>query len=134
MRKVITILLTFVMIFGSFAVADEADLSENEQQFLGSWAMYMTSEDTTYLYTITFFKDQRVVLKTVTFKGSEVLSDNTSSGKWCGFTTDVIVLTLSGRDFAGGIREDGLFALLDYNTKEPSAFFSRVPDLSNLLY
>lgn len=131
MRIVITILLTFVMFFSSFAVAEDYDLSENEQHFLGSWVMYMTSDSTTYLYTITFFDDQQVVMKTLSFDGSTLKSDHTSSGKWCGFSDNVIVLSLAGRDFAGGIKEDGLFVLLDYKTKEPSAFFSRCPDLSD---
>lgn len=131
MRKVITILLAFVILLLSFALAEDPGLSENEQQFIGSWVMYMSSGSTTYLYTITFFDDQQVVLKTLSFDGSKLVSDHTSSGKWCGFSTDMIILTLAGHDFAGGIKEDGLFVLLDYKTKEPTAFFSRCPDLSD---
>jgi hypothetical protein len=119
------------MIFSSVAMADSSDLSENEQQFLGSWVMYMAKDSTTYLYAITFFDDQRVVLKTVMFEGSTVSSDHVSSGKWCGFTSDMVILTLAGNDFAGGIKEDGSFVLLDYETKEPTAFFTRCPDLSD---
>ena len=130
MKKVIIILLTFVMVFGSVAASEGSDLSENEQQFLGSWVMYMAKGSTTYLYAITFFDDQRVVLKTVMFEGSTVSSDHVSSGKWCGFTTDMVILSLSGKDFVAGIREDGLLSLLDYKTKAASAFFSRCPDLS----
>lgn len=131
MKKTMIFLLTFVMIFSSVATADSSDLSENEQQFLGSWVMYMVKDSTTYLYTITFFDDQRVVLKTVMFEGSTVSSDHVSSGKWCGFTSDMVILTLAGNDFAGGIKEDGSFVLLDYETKEPTAFFTRCPDLSD---
>ena len=131
MKKAITILLIFVMILGSFAFAEESDLSENERQFLGSWVMYMASGNTTYLYAITFFDDQKVVLKTLSFEGSELKSDHTSSGEWCGFASDMVVLTLAGKDFAGGIQESGLFVLLDYKTKEPAAFFTRCPDLSD---
>ena len=131
MKKVIIILLTFVMVFGSVTLADSSDLSENEQQFLGSWVMYMAKGNTTYLYAITFFDDQRVVLKTVMFEGSTVASDHVASGKWCGFTTDMVVLSLAGKNYAGGIKEDGSFVLLDYKTKEPSAFFVRCPDLSD---
>ena len=131
MRKVITFILIFVMFLSSAAVAEDPGLSENEHQFICSWVMYMSSGSTTYLYTITFFDDQQVVLKTLSFDGSKLVSDHTSSGKWCGFSTDMIVLTLAGHDFAGGIKEDGLFVLLDYKTKEPTAFFSRCPDLSD---
>lgn len=131
MKKIMIFLLTFVMIFSSVALADSSDLSENEQRFLGSWVMYMAKDSTTYLYAITFFDDQRVVLKTVMFEGSTVSSDHVSSGKWCGFTSDMIILTLAGNDFAGGIKEDGSFVLLDYETKEPTAFFTRCPDLSD---
>ena len=131
MKKVIIFLLAFVMLFGSVAVSEGSNLSENEQQFLGSWVMYMASGSTTYLYTITFFDDQKVVLKTLSFEGSELKSDHTSSGQWCGFTSDMVVLTLAGKDFAGGIQESGLFVLLDYKTKEPTAFFTRCPDLSD---
>ena len=130
MKKVMMFLIVFVMIFGSVSLADSSDLSENEQQFLGSWVMYMAKGSTTYLYAITFFDDQRVVLKTVMFEGSTVSSDHVSSGKWCGFTTDMVILSLSGKDFVAGIREDGLLSLLDYKTKAASAFFSRCPDLS----
>ena len=131
MKKIMIFLLTFVMIFSSVALADSSDLSENEQRFLGSWVMYMAKDSTTYLYAITFFDDQRVVLKTVMFEGSTVSSDHVSSGKWCGFTSDMVILTLAGNDFAGGIKEDGSFVLLDYETKEPTAFFTRCPDLSD---
>lgn len=131
MKKIMIFLLIFVMIFSSVALADSSDLSENEQQFLGSWVMYMKNGSITYLYTLTFFDDEKVVLKTLSFVGSELKSDHTASGIWCGFTSDMVILTLAGNDFAGGIKEDGSFVLLDYETKEPTAFFTRCPDLSD---
>lgn len=131
MKKIISVLIIFVMICGSFAIAEESDLSENEKQFIGSWVMYMKKGSITYLYALTFFDDEKAVLKTLSFAGSELKSDHTASGIWCGFTSDMVILTLAGNDFAGGIKEDGSFVLLDYETKEPTAFFTRCPDLSD---
>ena len=126
MKKCFVIVLAFVMLF-SFA---SAELSENEQEFLGSWVMCMKKEDTTYLYTITFFDDMQVVLKTLSFSGSTLVSDHKASGQWCSMTAGTVILALAGNEFAGVIYDDGLFGLLDYKTKEPSGFFSRCPDLS----
>ena len=80
-----------------------------------------------------FFDDLRVNLKTVSYIGSTIKSDNSASGKWCSITSDSIVLTLAGNDFAGLIDKDGLFQLLVYKTHEASGFFFRCPDLSYLL-
>lgn len=130
MKKLTICLFVFVMLFSSVALSEDYSLSENEQQFVGPWVMYMSGGEKTYLYTITFFDDLRVVLKTVTFSGSKVASDNTSTGKWTGFGTDMIFLTLSGNSFVGGLRKDGLFMLMDYETTNTSGYFARCPDLS----
>lgn len=129
MKKVITFVMLFVMILSPVISLPE-DLSESEQQYLGSWVMYMRKGETTYLCTITFFDDLQVVLKTVKFSGSTVVSDHKASGKWCGFTSGTVILTLAGSDFSGMIYDDGLFGLFDFNTLEPSGYFSRCPDLS----
>ena len=113
-------------------VSKNTDLSNNEQNFIGSWVMNMKSGETTYLYTITFFEDMRVSLKTLKYEGSTLSSDHTASGDWSGFTSDLIVLTLAGNDFFGGINDEGLFKLMDFKTKETSGFFYRCPDLSYL--
>lgn len=132
MKKVITFVMLFVMILSPVISLSE-DLSESEQQYLGSWVMYMVEGETTYLLTITFFDDLQVVMKSLQFSGSTLVSDHKASGKWCGFTSNMIVLSLAGNDFTGGIREDGLFGLYDFSTHEASGFFSRVPDLSDMM-
>lgn len=132
MKKIVIFLLCVILaVAPAISVSEESVLSENEKQFLGSWVMYMASGSKTYLYTITFFDDHQVVLKTLSFEGSTLASDHTASGKWVGFTSETILLSLAGNQFVGGIKEDGLFALLDYQTKEASGFFSRCPDLSD---
>ena len=132
MKRLLSVLICLVMILSPvFSLAE--DLSESEQQYLGSWAMYMVEGKTTYLFTITFFDDLQVVMKSLQFSGSTLVSDHKASGKWCGFTSNMIVLSLAGNDFTGGIREDGLFGLYDFTTHEASGFFSRVPDLSYMM-
>ena len=132
MKKVITFVMLFVMIL-SPVISLAEDLSESEQQYLGSWVMYMKKGETTYLCTITFFDDLQVVMKSLQFSSSTLVSDHKASGKWCGFTSNMIVLSRAGNDFTGGIREDGLFGLYDFTTHEASGFFSRVPDLSYIM-
>lgn len=132
MKRLLSVLICLVMILSPvFSLAE--DLSESEQQYLGSWAMYMVEGKTTHLFTITFFDDLQVVMKSLQFSGSTLVSDHKASGKWCGFTSNMIVLSLAGNDFTGGIREDGLFGLYDFTTHEASGFFSRVPDLSYMM-
>lgn len=132
MKRLLSVLICLVMILSPvFSLAE--DLSESEQQYLGSWAMYMVEGKTTYLFTITFFDDLQVVMKSLQFSGSTLVSDHKASGKWCGFTSNMIVLSLAGNDITGGIREDGLFGLYDFTTHEASGFFSRVPDLSYMM-
>ena len=134
MKRVISLLLCLAIIsLPVFSFSEETSLSENEKNYLGSWVMYMNKNGKTYLYTITFFDDLTVILKTLSFTGSTLVSDNKSSGKWCGFTSGSIVLTLSGNDFAGMIRDDGFFGLYDFKTLKPSGFFSRCPDLSYMM-
>lgn len=132
MKRLISALLCIVLALAQVVSLSE-DLSESEQQYLGSWVLYIQNGKTTYLYTISFFDDYQVTLKTLEYAGSTITSDHTSTGKWCGLTQNVIVLTLSGHDFAGSINDEGLFCLVDYKTKEASGFFCRCPDLSYLM-
>ena len=132
MKRIVLFLICMILaVTPVISVSEESELTENEKQFLGSWVMYMANGRTTYLFTITFFDDHQVVMKTISFEGSTLVSDHTASGKWAGFTSETILLSLAGNQFVGGIKEDGLFALLDYQTKEASGFFSRCPDLSD---
>ena len=122
--------LLFTMALVTLISFASAELSDSEQQYLGAWVMYMKKGETTYLFTITFFEDRQVVLKTLSFSGSTLASDHKASGKWSGFTSNTIVLTLAGNDFTGTIYDDGLFGLFDYKTHEPYGYFSPCPDLS----
>ena len=129
MKKLMAMLLCFVMV----SSVGLADLSDSEKKYLGSWVMYMTDDDKTYLYTISFFDDNNVTLKTMTFDGSALIKDNKSSGRWVGFTQDTIMISFGKNTFAGGINDDGLFTLLDFETKDAMGMFAPCPDLSNRL-
>lgn len=127
MKKLIVLVLCFVLA----SSAALADLSDSEKKYLGAWVMYMAKGDTTYLYTLSFFDDNNVTLKTLTFDGSTLSTDHKSSGQWVGFTQDTIMLSFGKNTFVGGINDDGLFTLLDFETKEAWGFFAPCPDLSD---
>ena len=134
MRKMLSILLCLMLFLAPVAsLSEDIELSENERNYLGAWVLYMSEGENTYLYTLAFFDDLQVRMKTVVFDGSTISSDHTASGKWCGFTSDMIILSLAGKSYVAGIKEDGLLILLDYKTKESMGFFSRCPDLSELM-
>ena len=134
MRKMLSILLCLMLFLAPVAsLSEDNELSENEQSYLGAWVLYMTGGENTYLYTLTFFDDLQVKMKTMVFNGSTISSDHTASGEWCGFTSDMIILSLAGKSYVAGIKDNGLLTLLDYKSKEPMGFFSRCPDLSDLM-
>ena len=127
MEKLMALILCFVLV-SSVALAD---LSDSEKKYLGSWVMYMANDDTTYLYTLSFFDDNNVTLKTMMFDGSTLTKDNKSSGQWVGFTQDTIMISFGKNTFVGGINDDGLFILLDFKTKDAMGMFAPCPDLSD---
>lgn len=129
MKKLMALILCFVLV-SSVALAD---LSDSEKKYLGSWVMYMANDDTTYLYTLSFFDDNNVTLKTMMFDGSTLTKDNKSSGQWVGFTQDTIMISFGKNTFVGGINDDGLFTLLDFKTKDAMGMFAPCPDLSDRL-
>lgn len=129
MKKLMALILCFVLV-SSVALAD---LSDSEKKYLGSWVMYMANDDTTYLYTLSFFDDNNVTLKTMMFDGSTLTKDNKSSGQWAGFTQDTIMISFGKNTFVGGINDDGLFTLLDFKTKDAMGMFAPCPDLSDRL-
>lgn len=129
MKKLMALILCFVLV-SSVALAD---LSDSEKKYLGSWVMYMVNDDTTYLYTLSFFDDNNVTLKTMMFDGSTLTKDNKSSGQWVGFTQDTIMISFGKNTFVGGINDDGLFTLLDFKTKDAMGMFAPCPDLSDRL-
>ena len=132
MKKLIASIIALILaITPLLTFAEDLPLTENEKNYLGCWVMFASHGDTTYLYTITFFEDHHVCFKSVTFTGSTKKSDNTSTGLWSDFTGKVIILSLAGNDFTGGINDDGLFVLLNFQTQEPMAFFEHCTDLSD---
>lgn len=129
MKKLMALILCFVLV----SSVAPADLSDSEKKYLGSWVMYMVNDDTTYLYTLSFFDDNNVTLKTMMFDGSTLTKDNKSSGQWVGFTQDTIMISFGKNTFVGGINDDGLFTLLDFKTKDAMGMFAPCPDLSDRL-
>ena len=127
MKKLMALILCFVLV-SSVALAD---LSDSEKKYLGSWVMYMANDDTTYLYTLSFFDDNNVTLKTMMFDGSTLTKDNKSSGQWVGFTQDTIMISFGKNTFVGGINDDGIFTLLDFKTNDAMGMFAPCPDLSD---
>lgn len=129
MKKLMALILCFVLV----SSVAPADLSDSEKKYLGSWVMYMANDDTTYLYTLSFFDDNNVTLKTMMFDGSTLTNDNKSTGQWVGFTQDTIMISFGKNTFVGGINDDGLFTLLDFKTKDAMGMFAPCPDLSDRL-
>lgn len=130
MKKLIILLLALILL-PVCALCE--DLSEDEQQYLGSWVMYMTKNDTTYLYTVTFFDDLVVHSNYMIFKKSALTTDRAKSGLWCGFYPGGgIVLSLGDDTYYGKIEDDRLVLAIPGN-KSASGIYTRCPDLSFLM-
>ena len=130
MKKLIALLLVLILLpvcaFSEF-------LSENERQYLGSWVMYIVKGETTYLYTITFFDDGIVRAHFLTFKKSALVSSRDKSGQWCGFTSEIILLSLADQSYLGRINEEGRLVVAIYGESAASGIYSRCEDLSFLM-
>lgn len=131
MKKTLVVLIClFIVVLPVLSFSEEYGLSENEQNYIGAWVSYMVKDDVTYFFVLTFFDDMKVVMKSLRFSGSTLIVDNKASGKWCGFLSGSIILTLADGEFYGIICNDGLLSLSDYKTQEAMGVFSRCPDLS----
>lgn len=132
-RFIAALLCLIIAIACTFALSEESSIYDDEKTYLGAWVMYMNSDNTTYVFTLSFFENRNVYLKTLSFDNGVLASDHVSSGQWVAIDSDNIILSLAGKKFAGGINGDGLFVLLDYDTADPFGFFYRCPDLSDMM-
>ena len=124
------VLLVFVPVI-SFA---EYPLSENEQNYVGSWTMYADNgKGTIYVFTIVFLDNMEVVQTSMTFKNGILVSNNKASGEWSGFTSDTIIFSLAGTDMSAMIKDDGYLYMYYFNDLSLCGIFSRCEDMTSTL-
>ena len=126
--------LLFVLCLLPVVSFAEYPLSSNEQNYVGSWAMYADNgKGTIYAFMITFLDSMEVVQVSNTFKNGTLTSNNKASGEWCGFTDKTIVLTLAGTDMSAMIKDDGYLYLYFFNDLSLCGIFSKCEDMTGVL-
>ena len=132
MKKLLCMLCVLCLL-PVFSLA-EYPLSSNEQNFVGSWAMYADNgKGTIYALMITFLDSMEVVQVSNTFKNGTLTSNNKASGEWCGFTDKTIVLTLAGQDMSAMIKDNGYLYLYFFKDMSLCGIFSRCEDMTGVL-
>ena len=135
MKRFVCFLLVLVL-FSSVLSVSFADypLTENEQKFVGSWAMYANNgKGTIYSFLITFLDNGNVVQKSLIFKNGVLSSDNKASGEWLGFTDNTIIFSLAGTDMTAMIKEDGYLYLYFYKDLSMCGIFAKCVDMTDIL-
>jgi len=133
MKRFLCLLLVLLLVPAVVLSEDDLPLSDFEQGFVGGWSMYAAlSDGTVYHYTLTFTDDRSVYLRTLTVKDGDANYNSLSSGQWVQFTSETILLSLSGTNFAANITDDVL-KLVDYSSMTAWGMFSRCPDMSYTL-
>ena len=133
MKRFLCLLLVLLLVPAFVLSEDDFPLSDFEHGFVGGWSMYAAlSDGTVYHYTLTFTDDRSVYLRTLTVKDGDANYNSLSSGQWVQFTSETILLSLSGTNFAANITDDVL-KLVDYSSMTAWGMFSRCPDMSYTL-
>ena len=131
MKKLITLFLILALILPAAACAELSDL---EQQYVGSWCMYAQSKSgTIYAFMIVFLDNSTVVRNAMVFENGALVSNNKSSSDWIGFSGGSVLLSLAGTDMAANIRDDGNLYLFFLEDMEFCGAYSRCPDMSPCL-
>ena len=135
MKKLAAFLLIVIILIPiTFAHSSEEILSQNEQNFLGSWSMYADNgKGTTYYIFIIFMDNMEVVQHSMIYKNGVLTSDNKSSGEWCGFTNETIIYTLAGTGMTAMIKDDGYLYTFFFDDKTLCGVFSKCPDMTSAL-
>ena len=133
MKRFLCLLLVLLLVPAVVHSEDDLPLSDFEQGFVGGWSMYASlSDGTVYHYTLTFTDDRSVYLRTLTVKDGDANYNSLSSGQWTQFTSESILLSLSGTNFAANITDDVL-KLVDYSSMTAWGMFARCPDMSSYI-
>lgn len=129
MRKLITLILILAMFLPAAALA-EYPLSKNEQNYVGSWNMYIDSGNgTVYVFIITFLDNMKVVQRSMVFTNGELTKDNKASGDWLGFTSETILFTLAGTEMTAMIKDDGYLYMYFFKDISLCGIYSRCENM-----
>ena len=134
MKKILCLLLVFLLVPSLVLSEETLPLSELEQGFVGGWVMYATlSNGSVCHYTLTFLDDRSVYFRTLIITDGVPTYNEISSGQWVEFLSGTILLTLSGKSFIANIKDDGVLRLIEYDSMTVTGVFSSCPDLSYLI-
>ncbi len=131
MKKVLCVFLLVLLIPSLVCSEEFLPLNDFEKGFVGGWSMYAAlSDGTVYHYTLTFTDDRSVYLRTLTVKDGDADYNTVSSGLYTQFMDDILLLSLSGKNFVASITDDDVLKLLDNSSMTLWGMFSRCPDMS----
>ncbi|MBO7709895.1 MAG: hypothetical protein J6S83_05470 [Lachnospiraceae bacterium] len=134
MKKLISLFLAMAIVMTFAAAAAEVPLTENEQNYVGSWVMYANNgTGKIYVIIITFLDNMDVVQRSMAFTKGVLTTDNKASGIWGGITDKAIVLTLAGTDMTAMIRDNGYLYLYFYKDKTLCGIYSKCQDMTSVL-
>lgn len=126
-------LLFVLMMLPVFSLA-EYPLSENEQDYVGSWVMYADNGNgKIYSIMITFLDSKEVFQSSMTFQNGTLYSNNKASGIWGGFTNKTIIFTLADVDMSAMIKDDGYLYVYFFKDLTLCGIFSRCEDMTSVL-
>lgn len=130
-RFICVFLLIVLLPVFSFA---ESPLSDNEQKYVGSWALYADNgKGTIYSFLLTFLDNMNVVQSSLTFKNGELSSNNKASGDWIGFTDKTILLSLAGTDMTAMIKDNGYLYLYFLDDLALCGVYSKCEDMTSVM-
>ena len=128
MKRIVTLILILTLVLPAAALSE---LSEREQQYVGSWCMYADNgKGTVYAFIITFLDNMNVVQRSMVFDNGVLTSDNKASGEWGVFTDKTIIFTLARTDMTAMIKEDGYLYLYFFEDLKLCGVYSKCPDMS----
>lgn len=131
MKRFLCLLLVLLLVPAVVLSEDDLPLSDFEQEFVGGWSMYgIMPSGTVCHYTLTFVDDRSVYLRTLTVKDGDADYNTVSSGLYTQFMDDILLLSLSGKNFVASITDDDVLKLLDNSSMTLWGMFSRCPDMS----
>lgn len=133
MKKLLCLLLCVLFLLPSVSLS-EFPLSSNEQNYVGAWSMYADNgKGTIYAMMITFLDSMKVVQVSTSFKNGTLSSNNKSSGEWCGFTSDTVILSLAGQNLTAMIKDNGYLYLYFLEDLSLCGVFSRCEDMTSVV-
>lgn len=131
MKRFFTLFLVLFLVLSSVACAE---LTEREQQYVGSWTMYADNgKGTIYVLIITFLDNMNVVQRSMVYEDGVLTKDNKASGEWFVFTDKTILLTLADTDMSAMIKDNGYLYLYFFKDLKLCGIYSKCPDMASVL-